>query len=133
MIAIGNRPDFSSIQKVEPLAIQHSQKFLQKQVSIMVPNVPLSSIWFIHDGETGTSHNFIENSAEQIQMERIEPHLTILAKVIEACATAGSSFRIWWAGGEFELEICLSIDEVIDTIAKQAKSGEDISIEYTLI
>lgn len=130
MIAVGGKPDFTSIPQVEALPIAQAQAYLQRLVPKLVANGMESSIWFVHDGETGTSHNIVQTTLEQMQMESKPLSETNLGKVIKACEKAKASFRIWWADGEFEVARCTSMDAVISTIIKQVNSGADIGVRY---
>jgi hypothetical protein len=130
MIAIGRQPDCSSSRPIEALPIQEAQEYVQNLIPIIVPQGLKVPIWFIHDGETGTSHNFITMFVNQLQSDDTSPSSTSLINVIKSCEKAGNSFRIWWAGREQDVVKCTSIEDVMKTIIMQAKSFRDISIEY---
>jgi len=129
MIAVGTKPDLSSIPKIEAIPVKEAQEYVQRLIPILLDKL-VSDVWFIHDGETGTSHNFIQSSIEQMQMDSMPFSKTLLSKTIGECAKAGDSFRIWWAGGELEVEKCTSVENVMYTIIKQVNGGKDIGIGY---
>ncbi|MBU4269202.1 MAG: hypothetical protein KJ808_10200 [Acidobacteria bacterium] len=130
MIAVGAKPDLGSIPPLEALPIQQAQEYLRRLIPIIAPKEHPSSVWFIHDGETGTSHNIVQKSSEQIQMGDTPISKVTIIRVIDACEKAKDSLRIWWAGGELNVEQCTSIKGVTDTIIRQAKTGSDIAIGY---
>lgn len=130
MVAIGAKPDLGSIPPSEALPIDQAQEYLQRLIPVVAPNALSSAVWFIHDGETGTSHNIVQKSTEQIQMGNIPISRVPIIRVIEACAKANDSVRIWWAGGEMNAVQCPSVEAVVKTIVQQAKTGSDVSIAF---
>ena len=130
MIAIGPKPDLAALADIEAVPVLDAQDYVQRLARTLAVNATPSDVWFIHDGETGTSHNYIMASLERVQVENVPLSGTPLAEIILACQQAGDSFYIWWAGGELDVEKCTSIQGVMDTIAKQMNAGDDILIQY---
>jgi len=130
MIAVGPRPDFASLADVEAVPVVDAQDYVQRLARMLAIDAPQSDVWFVHDGETGTSHNFVMTSEERVQMENVPVSATVLAEIILACQQAGDSFFIWWAGGELDVVTCTSIQGVMDTITRQMNEGDDILIKY---
>ncbi len=134
MTSIGKKPDFSGIPEVEALPIKQAQPYLRQIASDLVGDGNEDELYFIHDGETSTSHNFVTEVELGIRMDGTFAS-TRLDKVIDACARAGNSFRIWWAHdgpkAYLEVEQCDTIDLVKKKIIEQVRQGNDIGVTYT--
>lgn len=59
MVTEGKKPDFSGIEKVEAVPIGQAQSYLSRLAKDLSEDGDVSNLYFIHDGESGTSHNFI--------------------------------------------------------------------------
>lgn len=132
MTSIGKKPDFSGIPEVEALPIKQAQPYLRRIASDLVGDGNKDELYFIHDGETGTSHNFIAEVELGIRMDGTFAS-TRLDKVIDACARAGNSFLIWWAHDPkayLEVEQCSTIDLIKKKIIEQVRQGNDIGVAY---
>ena len=129
MIAVGAKPDVSALTPIEAISIDKAQSYVRELAITAFPPATRTDVWFIHDGRTGTSHDFIQESENVMKMERTPLTQTALGKVIAACSKAGNSMRIWWAGGDESPKRCSTVDEMIRVIMDQISKGEDISTE----
>ena len=135
MTTIGKRPDLSGIPKVEAVPIEQAQEYLRRLVTDLTEGGDKSDLYFVSDGESGTSHNFVMEIQEQIYTTRSFAS-TRLDRVIDACAAAGNSFRIWWAHGpqgHLEVKRCDTIDLLKKTIVEQVlnQGPSKIAVAYT--
>ena len=115
--------DFSP---VEFMPISKGQKYianLESELS-MADGAP---VWFAHDGQTGTSHDFV-SEAQNHCCEHGSFEGTLLYRLMSACVMAGCVFRIWWASDALtcyrNLTEYSSLDELCSGIAKM----HDISV-----
>ena len=130
MIAVGAMPNVSALAPIEALSVEKAQPYVRESAITAFPPATRTDVWFIHDGRTGTSHDFIQGSENDMKMESTPLDQTALGKVISACSKAGNSMRIWWASGNESLKKCSTADEMIKVIMDQVGKGEDISVEY---
>jgi hypothetical protein len=90
-------------------------------------------LWFVHDGETGTSHSFVSNAQSHFN-EHGSPEGTLLLRLMQDCVKAGCTFRIWWAavdpGCYRNVPEFTSIDELFAGIARMLGEGCDISLRW---
>ena len=129
MITVGARPDVSDLAPIEALSVDKAQPYVRECAITAFPPTTRTDVWFIHDGRTGTSHDFIQESENVIKMEKTPLDQTTLGKVIAACAKAGNAMRIWWASGDESPKRCATIDETIEVIIDQISNGDNISVE----
>jgi hypothetical protein len=132
MVAVGQKPELSDLPHVEAVALTEAQEYLQKLASDLRKAHRAESIWFIHDGETGTSHNFIVAATENAQLESSLAG-TILERVLQACENAGDSFRIWYAdvpGAHLDVDRFSTLDMAEGAIVEQIRSGADVAVVY---
>jgi len=95
MVTKGKIPDFAEIDKIEALPIMQAQLYLSRLANDLSEDGNISDLYFVHDGETGTSDNFV-SEAEGLFF-RIESFAnTRFDKIIDACIKAGNSFRVWY-------------------------------------
>ena len=91
-------------------------------------------IALVHDGVTGTSHDFIVEAEDHFKMEdSLEG--TRLLKVLLLLVAAAHTFRIWWASDEpatTEITTCISLDQLVRTIEEQIRSGIDPAVRYEI-
>jgi len=93
MTSVGKKPDFSGIPMVEALPIDQAQLYLRNIATDLVGNGNMDELHFIHDGETGTSHNFIANVELGIRMDGTFAS-TVLDKVIDVQFRIGTAAQI---------------------------------------
>jgi hypothetical protein len=114
--------------QLEFLPISKGQKYvanLELELSAS-DGVPL---WFVHDGETGTSHNFVSGAADSYS-EHDTLEGTLLLRLLEACVAADCVLRIWWGSenGHRELAEFSGFEELCSGIVSLLSAGEDISV-----
>ena len=117
---------------IEFLPISKGQKYiadLEAELSL-ADGTPL---WFVHDGRTGTSHDFV-SAAQDHCNEHGTLDGTLLLRLIEAAVGAHCVFRIWWASDQpscyRNLTSFKSIQELRLGIAT---GGKDISVRYEAV
>ena len=120
---------------IEFLPISKGQKYiadLEAELSL-ADGTPL---WFVHDGRTGTSHDFV-SEAQNYYFEHETIEGTLLLRLIESLAGAGCVFRIWWASDQSscyrDLAIFDSVQELRVGVAKLVADGEDIALRYEAV
>ncbi|MBC8232672.1 hypothetical protein H8E77_24250 [bacterium] len=131
MIAIGAKPNFDHIPKAEALPVEEAQDYVKNLFTDMVSQDE-SDVWFIHDGDTGTSHDFVVEAEEHIRRTG-QLASTRLESIINACEAAGDSFRIWWAGeprAHLDVKSCITIDNTKQLILEQVNHGGEIAVTY---
>lgn len=116
---------------IEFLPISKGQKYiadLEAELSL-ADGTPL---WFVHDGRTGTSHDFV-SEAQNHYYEHGTIDDTLLLRLIESL-DADCVFRVWWASDKPSCYRSLakfkSIQELRIGIAKMLAEGKDISVRY---
>ena len=119
---------------IEFLPISKGQKYiadLEAELS-SADGIPL---WFVHDGCTGTSHDFVSD-AQNYYFEHETMEGSLLLRLIESLAGAGCIFRIWWASDEpyhRNLTTFRSIQELRLGVAKLVAEGKDIALRYEAV
>jgi hypothetical protein len=134
MVTKGKKPDFSGIDKVEAIPIEQAQLYLSQLATDLAEDGNTSNLYFVSDGETGTSHNLVAEIELQIRMTGSFAS-TRLDKVIDACIKAENIFRIWWANSplaHLEVEQCDTSDLLKKTIIEQTLNltWDVISVAY---
>lgn len=127
------KPDLSGIPKVEAVPIEQAQEYLRRLATNLAEGGNKSDLYFVSDGESGTSHNFIVEIEEQVRMGKSFAS-SRLDKVIDACAAAGNSFRIWFAhGSQAHLDIKWydTVDLLKKTVVKQMLTKGEVAVAYT--
>jgi len=118
--------DFSP---VEFLPISKGQKYVAK-LEAELSLADGAPVWFAHDGQTGTSHDFV-NEAQNHCCEHGSLEGTLLYRLMSACVSAGCVFRIWWASDAptcyRNLAEFSSLDELCSGIAKMS----DVAVRRT--
>ncbi len=93
-----------------------------------------SPLWFVHDGQTGTSHEFVCN-AQNYYNEHQSLDETLLLRLMKSCIEAGSVFRIWWASGEpnchRDMREFAGSEELGAGLSKMLSEGRDICLRRT--
>jgi len=119
-----------SFPSLEFLPVSQGQKYiadLEQELSV-ADGTPL---WFVHDGETGTSHRFIVEAQNYYNQHGILDG-TVLLELMEECAKVGSAFRIWVASDKADCHrhvanFC-SIGELRSGILRLLSEGWDIRV-----
>ena len=129
MITAGTKPDLDYIPNVEALPAEEAQDYVRKLIPDFTSQDE-SQVWFIHDGNTGTSHDFVVEAEERIQLAGTLAS-TQLEAVIDACDAAGDSFRIWWAGeprAHLDVTSCATIEAAKQAILDQVNRHANIGV-----
>jgi len=136
MVTKGKKPDFSGIEKVEAVPIEQVQSYLSRLANDLSEDGDVLNLYFVHDGETGTSDNFV--SEAEGQFFRTESFAnTRFDKVLDACALAGNSFRVWnpfSPTAHLEVVKCNTMDLLKKTITEHLNnrpSNIGIGVAYT--
>jgi len=110
----------------------------QKYIAALEEELSLADgtpLWFVHDGRTGTSHDFVRD-AQDHYYEHDTIDGALLLQLIESLA-ADCVFRIWWASDQpscyRNLASFKSIRELRLGIAKMLAEGKDISVRYEAV
>jgi hypothetical protein len=129
MTISGVLPD-RSFSPLEFLPIAEGQRYiadLEEELSL-ADGTPL---WFVHDGSTGTSHDFI-NDAQDHYSENGTLNGTLLLRLMETCVEADCVFRIWWAsakpGCHRDLAEFTTVGELCSGIARMLLESPDICV-----
>ena len=90
-----------------------------------------SPVWFVHDGQTGTSHAFVSDARDYYGGSgNIDG--TQLLLLIKACIDADCGFRIWWPthkpGAPEELAEFTAIEELPAVLARLFGEGWDVCL-----
>ena len=119
-----------SFPQLEFLPISQGQKY----VADLEPELSASDgipLWFVHDGETGTSHGLV-SGAQDYHSEHGTLDGTLLLRLMEACVAADCGFRIWWGsakpGCHRELAEFTGFEELCSGIVRLLSEGRDISV-----
>ncbi|MEK7396429.1 MAG: hypothetical protein AAB116_05790 [Candidatus Poribacteria bacterium] len=138
MVTKGEKPDFSGIDKVEAVPIEQAQLYLSRLANDLSEDGDVSNLYFVHDGETGTSHNFV-TEAEGIFFRTETFANTRFDRVLDACIAVSNSLRVWWANSpiaHLEVVECDMVHMLKKTIADQMysrnRAGEGIGVAYAL-
>jgi hypothetical protein len=138
VVTKGKKPDFSGIDKVEAVPIEQAQSYLSRLANDLSEDGDVSNLYFVHDGETGTSDNFV--SEAEGQFFRTESFAgTRFDKILDACISAGNSLRVWLAKDSPNVHLdvvkCDTIDLLKKTIVDQVydRNGDNkgIGVTYT--
>lgn len=132
MTVSGAIPEGLYLPPIQFLPIGGAQQYLQKRGAAIaaLDGVPL---WFVHDGSTGTSHDFIIDAWSKYQESNTfegTPFFTL----IEGLASSGNVFRIWWAGNSAddfaEVSEADSFTDLVETIKRQICRTGDMAIRF---
>ena|GEM_PF-6433887 len=122
-----------AFRPLEFLTISEGQKYiadLERELSV-TDGTPL---WFVHDGKTGTSHNFVCDAQDNYN-EHNTLDGTLLLRLMQACVEADCGFRIWYAsdmpGCHREVTEFTTISELCSGIARLLSEGRDICVRRT--
>ena len=113
---------------LEPIQVSPGTES-QEYIRVLLPQISRLDgvpIFMVDDGTTGTSHDLICEATNAINEGR-KVEVTRLFQVLTRLATAKHTVRIWWAdndqGAFRRVKQCLTLEEVISTIRKQAADG----------
>ena len=133
MVTKGKKPDFSGIDKVEAVPIELAQLYLSRLADDLSEDGDVSNLYFVHDGETGTSHNFVvEIQGQFFKTDSFAD--TRFDKILDACIAAGNSLRVWWANSpdaHLNVAKCDTKDLLKKTIAEHLYNNNSIRVAYT--
>lgn len=118
--------------QLELLPISKGQKYiadLERELS-SADGTPL---WFVHDGETGTSHILVSDIGRHYH-ECGSFEGALLFRLMQACVEAGCTFRIWWGAVEpscyRNVPEFTRTEELYPAIARMLAEGRDISVRW---
>ncbi len=132
MTTAGPWLDLSDLSPLELIPAEQAQYYI-RDLQALLSQEDGAPIYLVHDGETGTSHNFINDASSYLF------HGGTLAgsPLLELCkrlCKQGHVFRIWWASNEenahTQLTQCHSLGQVIRAIEMYLGASEDIQIRY---
>ena len=134
MMTISGALPTQTFAPIEFLPISKGQKYiadLEAELSL-ADGTPL---WFVHDGRTGTSHDFVSDAQDHYN-EHDTLDGTMLLRLTESLAV-NSVFRIWWASDKpscyRSLATFTNIQELRLGIAKMLAEGKDIAVRYEAV
>ena len=135
MMTVSGELPAHAFAPIEFLPISKGQKYiadLEAELSL----ADGSPLWFVHDGRTGTSHDFF-SEAQNHYFEHDTIEGTLLLRLLESLAGAGCVFRIWWASDQSscyrDLAIFKSVQELRLGVAKLVADGKDIALRYEAV
>ena len=90
-------------------------------------------LWFVHDGETGTSHDFVCGAQNHFN-EHGTLSGTMLLQLMQACVEADCGFRIWYASDKpeshRELAEFATLGELYSGIVRLLMDDRDICVRW---
>jgi hypothetical protein len=135
MMTVSGELPAKAFAPIEFLPISKGQKYIadfEAEIAL-ADGTPL---WFVHDGRTGTSHDFV-SAAQNHYFEHYTMEDTPLLRLLESLAEAGCVFRIWWASDQTswcrDITPFKSIQELRLGVAKLVAEGKDIALRYEAV
>jgi hypothetical protein len=132
MTTAGPWLDLSDLSPVELIRAEEAQYYI-RDLGAFLAQADGEPVYLVHDGETGTSHDFIVNTFLYFGPDGRLADCTLLRLLTRLCE-AGHVFRIWYASdGEnvhAQLLPCHSLEEVVAAIEMYTDTNEDIQLRY---
>src|SRR6187401_65156 len=98
MMTVSGELPTQTFPPIEFLPISRGQKYIA-DLEIELSSADGTPLWFVHDGRTGTSNDFVSD-AQSHYFEHDTVEGTLLLRLIDSLAEAGCVFRIWWASDQ---------------------------------
>ena len=131
MTASGELPT-QTFPPIEFLPISRAQKYLA-DLEVELSPEDGAPLWFVHDGRTGTSHDFV-SEAQSHYYENGTIDGALLLRIMDALADARCVFRIWWASDQSDcyrdLITFRNTQDLRTGVAKLIEEGLDIALRY---
>ena len=132
MMTVSGELPARAFAPIEFLPISKGQKYIA-DLEAELSQADGTPLWFVHDGRTGTSHDFV-SGAQNHYSEHDTIEGTLLLRLLESLADAGCVFRVWWAGDQTscyrDLTTFKSTQELRSGVAKLLAEGKDIALRY---
>lgn len=133
MTMAGAWVDLSPLLPIKLIPIDQTQPYLQQREELL-SREDGQPLFLVHDGETGTSHNFITAAEEYFNThDRLEG--TPLFELFKLFCDEEHVFRIWWASDNKKSEYrqCSTLEEVTTVVKQQIVSWSDIQLRYAAV
>ncbi len=132
MTTAGERIDISDLAPLELVEASKAQNYLQN----IAPDISAADgmpLYLIHDGETGTSDDFVSAVYEHVEsFDSLEG--LVLSILLERLIQSKNSFRIWWANNRPDAWRAVadidSPEELFDYVFRRARNGVSIVLAY---
>lgn len=127
----GATVDLSGVEPVELIDIRDAQQYV-RDLEDELSAADGTPLFLIHDGETGTSHNFVVEAEDRVHRTG-SLRGSRLATVLERLVAAGNTFRICWASDSPafpDAAQCHTLDQIVATIEQQVRGGMDLTVRY---
>ncbi len=132
MTLAGNPVNLTGFEPLKLIPVMQAQKYIQKLAPTLI-KADGEPLFLVHDGKTGTSHDFLVTAAESLYFDRTVGDRKLLS-LLQLVCDSSHIFRIWWAGdpnSHEALENCATIEDVRLAIGQQLRAGDDIAIRYS--
>lgn len=134
MTISGTPPKSSGLEPIEFVPADNAQQYI-RNIADILSEIDGGPLFLVHDGKTGTSHNFIVVAVNYFNLNG-SLKKTRLFMLIEACVISGNVFRIWYASDEVNIyqkvTECFSLSQVMLALEQQIQEGKDITIRYKI-
>ncbi len=132
MTTAGPWLDLSDISPLELIPAEEAQHYVKVRQAFL-SRADGQPVYLVHDGETGTSDNFISAARTYLGFNGTLAGCSLL-ELVERLCDSGHVFRIWYACNEENAHTkvlpCHSLEEVIRAIELYTKTHQDIQIRY---
>jgi len=134
MTISGAKINLDGLEPIELLPISEAQDYvrrLEPELSTM-DGTPL---FFVHDGQSGTSHNFITEAVNAVcSGEGIQG--TLFQKLMQRLSTTKHIVRIWYAGrapdSHLHVKNCDSYEQAMQEFQKLSEVTSNVNIRAKL-
>lgn len=95
-IVTGDVPETSGVSGLKFTPAIAAQSYIQRVANNLFPPEKVACTYLLDDG-TGTSHDLIQRSTDEMLVQKIIFERTSLGKVLSFCLDRQCEIRVWWA------------------------------------
>lgn len=131
MVVNGTKPDLTGLSPINVIPAAKGQRYIPNCVVDFRKMGVSGDFWFIDDGYTDTSDEFVY---ESLSTAGADGNLqdTVLYQVMLRCESAGSSFFMWHGNHNTHLNLnkVTGFEDLVQLLVRYARAFQDANIFY---
>lgn len=131
MVVNGEKPDMTGLNLLTVSAVEEGQSYVSKCVGDFRKLGVFGDFWFIGDGYTGTSDEFVQEGIRPVWIKGTMGE-TVFYKVLKRCELAGNSIFIWYGNHDSHLNLpkVTAFEEMVQLIENNADPFQEPGFFY---